>query len=298
MRLGRLDRVAPEAARTAPRKRWPRWLAWFAACLVALYILAPYAAIGIAASYLPRDLGDGMAITEVRSFAAVEPANLAMYIRPGRARLLARSAQGWWLPPWILRAGQNAGGTLAVQSETATVDLFWRAIISGGEPRPTLVMRFTTRQAAALLAPYSTIDLDPARGIALSYAVDRSEIRLEDRVEGAEPAWNLRVEASGRIGLTIAGIAEEVPVSRLLAHLRVRFAPDPHGWIPSAVLTIEAIDSPTTDMPMVTAPATRRQLEGMINVILKRRLARLTLPPWFPTDAVVEGHVAPDGLQE
>jgi hypothetical protein len=105
------------------------------------------------------------------------------------------------------------------------------------------------------------------------------------------------VVSRGRLRLEVGGGESDVPVTRLEGVLTVRFSPVPAGWKPEASLALEAIETDATDAPMVSAPATRRQLEGVINVELRRELAKTVLPPWFPTDATVSGEISPEALK-
>jgi hypothetical protein len=296
--MGRIDRLPPPAPRR-PR-RWMVVLIWLVVLLLLLYAALPYLAIAVAQHWLPHPAGDGATVTEASAVAPAHPIEVAMYVQPGRARRLLREGEGVWLPPWLLRSGQSVGGTVGIASAPTSVPtmLGWRLVISSGDAPPTLLLRLTAAEVAAMLAPYASIDLDPARGIAISYVVERSDLRIEDRRAGDAPEWNLRIEAQGRLGMSIGGMASDVPVSRLLAHLRIRFTRVAHGWSPSAVVAIDSIESPSTDLPMVTSPATRRQLEGLLNGLLRRQAAGVTLPEWFPMDAVVEGRVGAEVLKE
>jgi hypothetical protein len=158
----------------------------------------------------------------------------------------------------------------------------------------TVVVRLTTAQAAALLAPYTDVDFGGAK---VACAIDTARLTLEDRVDGPTPEWGLRLEAKARLRFQFGGSASDVPISRLVARLRLRFTRVPRGWAVAPTLSIDALDSDAADAPMISAPATRKQLEGVVNSELRRHLADEVLPAYFPTDAVVSGEISPEALK-
>jgi hypothetical protein len=288
----RVPRLQPRPPR---RRRWWRWLLVLLVVLTLLYAALPYLLIGTAQRWLPLAVGDGAVIEEVSASPAADPVNLAVYVRPGRARQLVEDAvPRAWLPPWLLRRGQSASGTVAEATDIGQMKLSWRLVISGGEPRPTVVVRLTTPQAAALLAPYTDVDFGGAK---VACVIERATLALESRVDGPAPEWLLRVEAKGRLRFELGAGGSDVPISRLVTHLRLRFTRVPQGWAVAPALTLDALESDAADAPMISAPSTRRQLEGVINSELRRHLGGETLPPWFPTDAVISGEISPEALK-
>jgi hypothetical protein len=291
-RMARRRTPRPPAPR---RRRWLRWLVVLLVIVVLLYAALPYIAIGTAQRWLPLDAGDGAVIEELSASPSADPVNLAVYVRPGRARHLVEDAMPRaWLPPWLLRRGQCAGGTAAMVTTLGVMKLSWRLVISGGEPRPTVVVRLTTPQAAALLEPYTDVDFGGAK---VACAIDTAKLTLEDRVDGAAPEWLLRVEARGRLRFVIGESVSDVPISRLVTHLRLRFTRVAQGWTVAPAFTLDLLESDAADAPMISAPSTRRQLEGVVNSELRRHLGEQILPPWFPTDAAISGEISPEALK-
>jgi hypothetical protein len=296
-RLAFID-VVRRARRTSttakPRRRWLRWLLVLVVVLAALFTALPYIAIGIAGRWLPCVLG-GLSVEELRAHAAGDPVNIAVFVRPDRARaLISAAAPRLWLPPWLLRRGQSASGTAQVDAEGDVVPLAWRLVISGSEPRPTVALRLTTAQAARLLAPYADMS---AGSMAASWRIERARIEHVSRVEGPAPEWELAMDASGSVRLAIAGEGGDLPITRLRARLRLRFTPMPNGLSLSASIAIDEIATDAPEAAMLATTATRRQLEGLINAELKHRLAETVLPGFFPTDAVVTGEIGREVLK-
>ncbi|MBA3707764.1 MAG: hypothetical protein H0W83_02960 [Planctomycetes bacterium] len=260
--------------------------------LVLLYVLMPDIVMGFARSYLPRTIEQGVVVTNVTTTAEGSPVNLALYMRPGRTRRLIGAVQGVWLPPWSLRSGQNASGTMSTGDDGLTMS--WRAMITNREDHPMVILRLTPADAAELIEPYSNVTLDRGRGLEFTYAITHATISGETGPEELPDVWNLRVEGEGRIGVAMGAANFEVEVKHMVGHLRVWFHRVERGWNPAASMSIEVIEAAGSDFPFITSASTRRQLETVITANLKKRLQDIVLPPWFPIDVVLEGHIDGD----
>lgn len=305
-RLALLDRTprAKRPPRPPPppkRGRWWKWLLILIAVLAGMYVAAPYVALGVAHRWLPLTV-DRATVDEVRPSAAAGAVHVALFVGPGRARrVLVEAVPGVWLPPWMLRSGMCAEGTVDA-GEDEPVRLTWRAVISGTEPRPTLLLRATDRDLQRLLKPHAEMEMG---AMSAAWRISRATISHETREEGATPSWTLKIDAAGGVRIAVGEAAGEIPIDRLIARLYVRFLPEDSmqggrttRWLkPVATLKIESIESAGDEGDMLAAPSTRRQLEAMVDAEMRRELKDVRLPGWFPTDAVLIGDVGPGAMR-
>ncbi|MCS6970656.1 MAG: hypothetical protein RMM29_04620 [Planctomycetota bacterium] len=224
---------------------------------------------------LPRALHDQAAVLALSPRLDEAPAApLRCLVSPRRGRSIASEASGWWLPPGVIRAGLGAHGTLR---GAGSVSVPWQLVIQE-VPAPRLEVALSPEQANALLA-----SLPPLRvaGLTIAPRLQMLEVATLPDQDGKR---RFRIEAAGALRPALPFSAVEIPVTRCVAELSVRWQPASEGWQAQAELTLYELAGVFPPLPGLPAATWRQSLERLANEQLAAALERRRLPSWFPTD--------------
>jgi hypothetical protein len=256
--------------------------------MAAAYVAVPLITQQVARHVLPVDLGDGWVAQ--RFLTAPVDADVAARFGTSRARALAGAASGHWVPPGILRDGETLVGSGAIDNEAGGLGtvLSWRIAVGGDDP-PEVRIHLDTARADALLAPYAAVD---GNGFRFAFVVAKAQLTPlalgDPNARLTTLRWTL--SADGAIQFTFAGATTAVP-AHLDAHLEANVRPCAGGFAPAVQVTIDHITTPEADLPLLTSPATCRQLQDLANAEISLQLQGVVLPTWMPTDVVVSAAV-------
>ena len=205
------------------------------------------------------------------------------------------SAISWWLPPGLLRGGQNVNGHLSLpflRMEPFT----WQVLVAGDAATPLACVQLSPVDLTQFLRTHGQTVLTFG-GVPImhcSYNVDWGHIEDDDEAEQMPLTLRLnrrfKVVARGSILLASGMQQRLVKVDRLAGHAWVTFVPVPEGYRLTMRIAIEQAEAELITLPIVgdARPMLMKQLETAANDGLIDGLENVVLPSWFPTDLRTE----------
>ncbi len=240
------------------------------------------------------DLGHHYVLTGASITNASPAAQATLAMTPGRARRLADSLDGMWLPPGLVRPGLNFDGTGRLPRDL--VPFTWKANVVSGGPRPVLALRLTRDEANDLFSPFRRFPIDRDRGMFFSYVLHDASIHDDDRPGQGPDHRRLRVDATGEMCFEWGRWRHRIEVRRFTAHLDWTFEHVARGLKPGCVMTIDAVDADLPHVPFITDwDAQWRTLEASANKSFAKHLSKHALPEGSPIEALVDGLIG-DGV--
>lgn len=210
-------------------------------------------------------------------------------------RSLAADASGRWIPPGLVRGGQNVSGELALPI-LRRQPFSWQVLVAGSDATPLACLHIPHADLTEFLRlnGQTVLTVGDTPIMRCIYRVDWG--RITDADEPSQPALVRRqkVVARGSI-LLIAGQAQRtLKVERLAGHAWTTFTPVPTGYQIAMRVAIEEADAEPITLPIIgdARPMLMKQLEKAANDGLADGLEGVVLPLWFPlglrVDATVE----------
>jgi hypothetical protein len=302
MALG-LNAAMPDATPLRRPRRWWRLvratLLLLLVMMVIVFCFAPTLGMLVLDGRLPyhREFRHGS--VTIAQAALAPPAETKPEVQivgsPAALRGIAADASGWWVPPGLLRGGQNAVGELSLP--ILRPDPFqWQVLVAGSEPTPLACLRVSHVDLTEFLRLYgqTVLTVGDTPVMRCIYRIERGRI-IDDDEPGQPPlVRRQKVIASGTI-LLIAGQAQRtLRVDRLAGHAWTTFVPTPEGYRVRMRVAIEEADAEPITLPIVgdARPMLMKQLEKAANDGLEEGMEQVVLPRWFPiglrVDATVE----------
>ena len=298
----RLNAPMPHVTSVRRPRRW--WRAVRVAILLigvvlaVAFIWAPTIGARYAASHLPSTATfphGSLTVAAVKTTAAspLAQASLNMQI-VGSARVLrslVSSASNWWLPPGLVRGGQNVSGQLSLPL-LREKPFTWQVLVAGDAATPLACVQVSHVDLTQFLRTngQTVLLLGGAPILRCSYNVDWGHIENDDEI-GQAPLIPLltrrfKVVARGSILLEIGQNQRLVKVDRLAGHAWATFIPVPEGYRLKMRVAIEDAEAELITLPLVgdARPMLMKQLETAANDGLIDGLENVVLPSWFPTD--------------
>jgi hypothetical protein len=213
---------------------------------------------------------------------------------PSALRGIGSAAAGWWMPPGLLRGGQNVVGdlTLPILREEP---FRWQVLVAGSEATPLVGLRVSHVDLTRFLRlnGQTVLMVGGAPIMRCIYLVDWGRITDDNEVGQSPLVLRQKVVARGSI-LLIAGQAQRtLKVERLAGHAWTTFVPVAEGYRLQMRVAIEEADAEPITLPIVgdARPMLMKQLETAANDGLENGLEKVVLPPWFPTSLRVDATV-------
>lgn len=210
-------------------------------------------------------------------------------------RGIGSAASGWWVPPGLLRGGQNVVGDLTLPI-LRPEPFSWQVLVAGSEPTPLAALRVSHVDLTRFLRlnGQTVLTVGDTPIMRCIYIVNWGRITDDDEPGQSPLVRRQKVVARGSI-LLIAGQAQRLlKVERLAGHAWTTFVPIPEGFRLQMRVAIEEADAEPITLPVIgdARPMLMKQLENAANDGLLDGLEDVVLPPWFPTgirvDATVE----------
>jgi hypothetical protein len=202
-------------------------------------------------------------------------------------RSLASSASNWWLPPGLVRGGQNVSGQLSLPI-LREKPFTWQVLVAGDAATPLACVHVSHVDLTQFLRTngQTVLMLGSAPVMRCSYNVDWGHIENDDEIGQAPLTRRIKVVARGSILLVIGQNQRLVKVDRLAGHAWATFVPVPEGYRLHMRVAIENAEAELITLPLVgdARPMLMKQLEAAANDGLIDGLEKVVLPPWFPTD--------------
>lgn len=210
---------------------------------------------------------------------------------PSVVRGIGSAASGWWIPPGLVRGGQNAVGDLSMPILRAE-PFSWQVLVAGSEATPLAVVRVSPVDLTRFLHlnGQTVLTVGDTPIMRCLYTVDWGRITDDDEPGQPPLVRRQKVVARGSI-LLIAGQAQRVlKVDRLAGHAWTTFVPVPEGYRLQMRVAIEEADAEPITLPIIgdARPLLMKQLENAANDGLADGLEKVVLPAWFPTAARVD----------
>ena len=206
-------------------------------------------------------------------------------------RSLVSSYSHWWLPPGLVRGGQNVSGQLSLPL-LRKKPFTWQVLAAGDAATPLACVQVSHIDLTQFLRMngQTVLMLGGAPVMRCSYNVDWGHIENDDEI-GQAPLIPLltrrfKVVARGSILLEIGPNQRLVKVDRLAGHAWATFIPVPEGYRLQMRVAIEDAEAELITLPIVgdARPMLMKQLETAANDGLIDGLENVVLPSWFPTD--------------
>jgi hypothetical protein len=267
----------------------------FCAVVLILWMAAPTLLVWWADSRLPLvktfPAGSAAIRTITNQVQKTTRPDVQILLTPSRARSLAAAATDWWVPPWIIRSGQQIKGDL--QLPLLRPQPFVWEVITGGlsaEPFAGVLVNHLELSAFLRTNGQTVIKYGGQAIMSCTYVVTAGHIT--DVTTAADPPLSKRlwVEARGSIILQAGSARREVPVRRLAGHAITTFTPDGGGYRMAITVRIEESDADVITVPVLgdVRPMLLKQLETAANDGLADGLKAVWLPAWTPLDTRVE----------
>lgn len=290
----------------APVRRPRRWwrvvravLLLLVVTLIIVFGFAPTLGLWALHGRLPfqRDFHHGsVTVQQVALEAQTDVAPEAQIVASAAvARSMATDASGRWIPPGLLRGGQNASGELALPI-LRDRPFTWQVLIAGNDASPLACLRVSHVDLTEFLRlnGQTVLTVGGTPIMRCIYRVAWGRITDDDEPGQSPLVRRQQVVARGSI-LLIAGQAQRtLKVERLAGHAWTTFTPVPEGYHIAMRVAIEEADAEPITLPIVgdARPLLMKQLENAANDGLADGLEGVVLPPWFPlalrVDATVE----------
>lgn len=258
---------------------------------IAALLFGPAIAVWSAQSRLPWTQSfphGGVTVQQVATapVAGIRP-ELQVVGSPASLRSLASAALGRWLPPAVLRGGQNVVGELSLPI-LRPKPFSWQLLVAGEDERPlaNLLIPHADLTQFLLLNGQTVLTVGGAPIMRCIYRVDWGRIEDNDEPGQSPLVRRQKVVARGSI-LLVAGQAQRVlKVDRLAGHAWTTFTRVPAGYHVAMRVAIEDAEAEPITLPVVgdARPMLLKQLETAANDGLASGLEGVVLPPWFPLD--------------
>lgn len=255
--------------------------------LLIIWICWPWAGVAVGRRWLPRTWSGRDGAFTLSTVAAMPlpdtPATQARLTIPvQRIRALTAELTGWRIPSGGLRGGVAAAGTFA-----------WNELGPGPRPWQAQAVWSGSRPGLAAVLPVADVNRLIAYRLALmpDSPVIRAVVSRARLVDADEPASTMdtrrfAIEAAGEVTWRYLGMENTVAIRRCTAWLHLRFDRVPGGLHPVARLTIDELDTPVLDIPLLGQ--VRRLIVPVIEQAVDRSLAQrldgVVMPAWAPTD--------------
>jgi hypothetical protein len=270
----------------------------FVVVFTVAFIWAPTIGARYAAGHLPwtSTFSHGSLTVSAVKTTAVSPLaqaslNVQMVGSSRVLRSLVSSASNWWLPPGLVRGGQNVSGQLSLPL-LREKPFTWQVLAAGDAATPLACVQVSHVDLTQFLRTngQTVLMLGGAPIMRCSYNVDWGHIENDDEI-GQAPLIPLltrrfKVVARGSILLEIGQNQRLVKVDRLAGHAWATFVPVPEGYRLQMRVAIEDAEAELITLPIVgdARPMLMKQLETAANDGLIDGLEKVVLPSWFPTD--------------
>lgn len=276
-----------------PRRWWRvvRGLLWLLLIIMVIgFCWAPTLALWLFSDRLPWVRGFRHGEVVVRQVATTPLAEARPEVQvvasAGVLRGLGSAASGWWLPPGVVRGGQNVVGELTLPI-LRPEPFRWQVLVAGSEPTPLANLHVSHVDLTRFLRlnGQTVLTVGDTPVMRCIYIVDWGRITDDDEPGQAPLVRRQKVVARGSIVL-IAGQAQRtLKVERLAGHAWTTFVPVPEGYRLQMRVAIEEADAEPITLPVIgdARPMLMKQLENAANDGLADGLADVVLPPWFPT---------------
>lgn len=289
----------PDAAPVRRPRRW--WRVVRASLLLVLiavivaYCWAPSLALWLFGDRLPwrRGFPHGEVVIAQAATTPIAGADPEVQIvgSPAALRGIGSAASGWWVPPGVLRGGQNVTGELSLPL-LRPEPFRWQVLVAGGEPTPLAALRVSHLDLTTFLRlnGQTVLTVGDTPIMRCIYIVDWGRITDDDEPGQSPLVRRQKVVARGSI-LLIAGQAQRtVKVERLAGHSWVTFIPVPEGYRLEMRVAIEEADADPITLPVIgdARPLLLKQLEKAANDGLADGMEKVVLPPWFPLGTRVD----------
>ena len=289
----------PDVASVRRPRRWWR-VARAVLLLIAVLLVAAFCWVGTIAAWVAGQRLPWMAdfphgSLTIRRMATVAPTaakpELQVIGSPMVLRAIGSAAAGWWLPPGLLRGGQNVDGELSLPI-LRPQPFSWEVLVAGGAATPVAALRVSHVDLTSFLRlnGQSVLKVGGTPIMRCIYRVDWGRITDDDEPGQPPLVRRHRVVARGSI-LLLAGQAQRVlVVNRLAGHAWSTLVPVPAGFRLQIRVAIEDAEAEPIILPVIgdIRPMLLKQLETAANDGLAEGLEPVVLPPWFPTDLQTE----------
>jgi hypothetical protein len=285
-----------------PRRWWPVVRVVLILLLVLLVLLVlvalavgPAVAIRLAQPRLPWSQDFRHGSVTVQQIASAPVAGLRPEAQvvgsPAVLRGIASEALQRWLPPLVLRGGQNVVGELSLPI-LRPQPFSWQLLVAGDDNRPlaNLLIPHGDLTQFLRLNGQTVLTVGGAPIMRCIYRVDWGRIEDDDEPGQSPLVRRQKVVARGSI-LLIAGQSQRVlKVDRLAGHAWTTFTQVPDGYRIAMRVAIEDAQAEAITLPLVgdARPMLLKQLETAANDGLADGLEGVVLPPWFPLGVRVD----------
>ena len=298
-----LNAAMPDVTPVRRPRRWWRFVRTVLLLLVVLaaiaFCWAPTLGLWSLQGRLPlhRDFHHGsftIAQAALAPLAGTTP-EVQVVASPAALRGIASDAVGWWVPPGLLRTGQNAVGEVTLPFLRAA-PFPWQVLVAGDAEAPLACLRVPHVDLTEFLRLNGQTVLTVGDTPIMRCIYRVAWGRITDDDEPGQPPLVRRhqVVARGTIVL-IAGQAQRIlAVERLAGHAWTTFVPVPDGYRVQMRVAIEEAEAEPIILPVVgdARPMLMKQLENAANDGLADGMEKVVLPRWFPiglrVDATVE----------
>jgi hypothetical protein len=280
-------------------RRWRRIIGGitflFGVLILMTWIAAPTIATWWIGPRLPwtKSFKDGsVSLTAVTTNLQIgERSDVQVMVTPARARSIATEATGTWMPPWVVRTGQQVVGS--VQLPILRPQPFvWEVIAGGLSPAPMAGVFINHVELSEFLLKYGqTYIMYGGQPImSVTYVVTAGRITDVTTTDDPPLTKRLWVEARGSIILKAGTVQRAVTVRRLAGHATTTFTPHADGYRMTIQVKIEESDADEIIVPVLgdVRPMLLKQLETAANDGLIDGLEPVWLPAWMPLDTRVD----------
>jgi len=280
-------------------RRWRRIIGGIICVLCVLILLTWIAAPTLARWWIGPRLpwtqsfkNGSVSITEVMTKLQIgHRRDIQVMVTPARARAIAAQATDLWMPPWIVRTGQQVVGSLQLPI-LRPQPFIWEVIAGGLSPAPMAGLFVNHVELSDFLRTYgqTIIKYGGQPIMSVTYVVTAG--RITDVTTPADPPLTKRlwVEARGSLILKAGSVQREVTVRRLAGHATTTFTQDAGGYRMAIQIRIEESDADEIIVPVLgdVRPMLLKQLETAANDGLVDGLESVWLPAWMPLDTRVD----------
>ncbi len=294
-----LNASMPDVTPVPRMRRWRRIFGGIIFLLGVLilmtWIAAPTLAVWWIGSRLPwtQLFKDGsVSLTTVTTKLQIgDRADVQVIVTPARARSIATQATDMWMPPWVVRTGQQVVGSLELPI-LRPQPFIWEVIAGGLSPTPMAGVFINHVELSDFLRKYGQTYITYGGQPIMSVTYVVTAGRITDVTTTADPPLTKRlwVEARGSLILKAGTVQREVIVRRLAGHATTTFTPNAGGYRMAIQVRIEESDADEIIVPVLgdVRPMLLKQLETAANDGLIDGLESVWLPAWMPLDTRVD----------
>lgn len=289
-----------------PRRWWPvvrvALILFFAVVVLlvlAALVVGPAVAVWFAQARLPWTQTFSHGSVKVQQVATTPIAGKRPEAQivgsPAVLRTIASDALDRWLPPLVLRGGQQVVGELSLPM-LRPQPFSWQVLVAGDDERPlaNLLIPHADLTQFLLTNGQTVLTVGGAPIMRCIYRVDWGRIEDDDEPGQSPLVRRQKVVARGSILLVAAQAQRVLQVERLAGHAWTTFTRVPEGYRIAMRVAIEDAQAEPITLPLIgdARPMLLKQLETAANDGLANGLEGVVLPAWFPihlrTDVTVE----------